>query len=98
MSGADRDAVVVEDRPDIVGVDAVESERQDPGFSLRRSDDADSADRREGGGGIAEEFALVRDSPREVDALQVIHRCAEAHAAGYIGRAGFKLMRKIVVE
>ena len=38
MAGADRDPLLIEDRPDVVRVDAVEDEREDADLLPRRAD------------------------------------------------------------
>ena len=60
VAGADRDALVIQDRADVVGVGVLHDERNYSGFVGGGADDFQGGDFLELGGGVGEELVFVR--------------------------------------
>jgi hypothetical protein len=96
MTRADRDALAIDDRSDVVRVDAVEHERQDARLAARRSDEAETVDGGERLGSVLEQVLLVLANPRKADRLDVVDRHAKRDGPGNIRCAGLELVRQVV--
>ena len=59
VSGANRHPLVIQDRPDVVGMDSVNDERDEAGFLLGRPDDRHAGKFGEGLGERREQRVLV---------------------------------------
>ncbi len=64
MAGPNRDAGAIDDRAEIVRMDAVNDERQDAGFVPGRADDADALDAGEPLGGVREQLRFMLGGTR----------------------------------
>ena len=74
MACADRDPLLIQDRADVMGVNAVKDERQDAGFFFSRSDDPQPLKRREGLSRISEQSLLVSGYRLQPDSTQIVNR------------------------
>jgi hypothetical protein len=93
VPGADRNALHVEDLRHVVGMNAVEVERDDPGASLGGwAVERDAGDLRQPAERVRRELVLVRLDCLEAHALQVVDRGAEADRLGHRRGAGLELV------
>ena len=96
VAAAERNALLIGKRHDVVGVGAGQAEADQPAPFARRTEQADSRDCREAGVCVAREPPVVRGDRGSADGVQVIHRCVQAHGAGDVGRSCLEFVRHLV--
>ena len=93
MTGANGDAVLIEDGRDVVWVDTVQGEGDKPGPFLRpRAKDAHTFDLRHLFIGVGGQSVLLLPDPIEPHFAEVVHCGAQADAFGDGRGAGLKLV------
>ena len=92
----DRDPLVVEDRPHVVGVDAVEDEGEDARLLPRGADDPQARDLPEDPRPVEQQVVLVGRDRVEADSLHPVDRRAERDAAGDVRGARLELVGQLV--
>ncbi len=98
MSAAQRDACLVGEGHDVVGVNVLEQKADEAGMQAGSglwAEEADVIQRGEFLVGIGGEVAVMVPDILAADAVEVIHRDAEADGARDVRRAGFELVRRL---
>src|SRR5262249_46991873 len=98
VAGPQGDSFLIQDRADVVRVDAVEYEGNRSGFLPGRTDEAYAGDLQQSFRRIHQELVLVSGDVLQADLLHVVQGGAETDDAGDVGCAGFKLVRQDVVR
>ena len=88
MAGPDRDAFLVEDRAEVVRVDAVDDKGDETGLVTRRADDGQALDGRQLAGRVQQELVLNRAGPPPLTA-----DCASAPRASACARRACRAAR-----
>ncbi len=96
VAGADRDAFAVEHRSDVVRVDAIEDEGENPCLVPRRPDDAQARNCRERLRRVGQQVPLVRLDRGKAQGRDVVERRAEGDSARDVRRAGLELVGQVV--
>src|SRR5262249_21877105 len=92
MAGADGDALFVQDRADIVRMNAVEDEGDSPGALLGRADQANARNRGELLGRVFEQALLMSMNGVDAKGLDVVDGGAQTDGAGDVRRASLELV------
>src|SRR5438067_1096744 len=96
MSRADRDSLHVEDLRDVVGMDAVDVERDDAGAALRgRAVQGDARHLAQPSERVCGQLVLVRLDRVEADARQIVDRGAESDRLRHRRGARLELVRQL---
>ena len=98
VAGAHRDALPVQHGADVVRMHAFDHEGKHAGLFPRRADQAQARNRLRALRSVDQQLVLVRRDVVHPDLVQVVERRAETDAARDIRRAGFELVRQIVVR
>src|SRR5438270_10610038 len=98
MAGANGDSVLIENRSDVVWMNAFERERDDARFVRGRSDDAQTVDFLQTTRRVREEFLFVRADVLDADRGDVIERGGEADHPFDVRRSRFEFVRQRVVR
>jgi hypothetical protein len=72
VPGADRDSLLIQNGPDVVGMDPLEHDGKDARLEPRLPDDPESGNRPELHRPVVEELLLLRADKVEVDLVQVV--------------------------
>jgi hypothetical protein len=88
------DALVVENRSDIMGMHVVHDESQHAGLMLGRTDDPDSVDFGNAISRIGQELAFPGPHLLQADALEVFQRSTESGHLSDHGGAGLEFRRQ----
>src|SRR5258708_4713258 len=92
MARTDSDAFAVEDRAQVMGMDAFEDEGQNTGFFLGRADKTQAGDFRDSSSRVFQKLVLMSHDRVPAQAAEVIKRGSEADGARNVGRAGLELV------
>src|SRR5690606_1952755 len=98
MTRAHGDAFVVEDRPDIVGMDIAEDETEDARLLARGADQAQAFDLFEARRAVGEEIGSVARDPIEADLAHVAERGAAPDRSRDVRRSRLESRRHAVVD
>src|SRR5258707_11380555 len=93
MARTDGDAFAVEDRAQVVGMDAFEDEGQNTGFLLGRADEAQAGYFRDGSSRVFQKLVFVSHDCVPAQAAEIIERSSKADGARNVGRTGLELIR-----
>ena len=97
MAGADGDPLFIEDRADVVRVNAFEHEGDDAGLFRRGADDAQAVDFEQAFRGVVKQILFVRGDRVDADRGDVVERRGQADDAFDVRRARFEFVRQRVV-
>src|SRR5258707_15848229 len=98
VTGANCHALPVQDGSGVVWMHTVDYEGKYAGLFPRRADQAQSGSIFERSGSVLKKVVLVRLGGFHADLVQVVDRGAEPYDARNIRRAGFELVRQLVVS
>ena len=71
MAGANGDSFLIENRADVVRVDAVDHEREHAGLFFRGADQSNAGNRRNRFGRVGQQIVLVRGDVVDAEAVHV---------------------------
>src|SRR6202035_1682692 len=97
MPGADRNALVIENRADVMRMYTAHRERDDRRLVSRRADELNATNGRQLGRGELKQALLMRGNGIKSQRLDVVDGGAEADGARDIGSPGLESPRQIVV-
>src|SRR5690349_2031484 len=94
MATPQRNASLIGDGHDVMGVDAIEKKADQTGPADRRSKKPNSAHGRELFEGISAQFLIMMGDVFAANSVEVIHRGMQSDGAGNIRSACFEPMRR----
>src|SRR5262245_46888967 len=98
MAGANRDSFAIENRSDVVRMNAFDYEGQNACFFSRGADQTQSRNPRERCSAVGQKLMLVPCNSVEPDFIHVIESGSERNRSCNIRRARLELMRQHVVS
>src|SRR5437868_790305 len=98
VAGSNGDAMLIQDRADVVGMNSIYDKRNDAGLLPRIADHAYTRNRRDHASRVLEQVSLVFASCFHADTFEVIDRGAEADAARNVGGSRLELVGQRVVS
>ena len=93
VSGAHRDAFLVERGANVFGANVVEHERQDASFFASRSDQPQTGDREQSRRRVDQELVLVGGDALDPDLRDIVERRAESNSVGDVAGARLEACR-----
>jgi hypothetical protein len=98
VTAAHRDALAVKVVADLFGAESIHHEGKYAGLFFRRADDVQSWNRCNAAVAYTSSMCSWRETLCDADAIEIIDRCAQTNRVGDVAGAGFKSLRRRLIE